>query len=75
MDASSIGRLLVYAGLALAALGGLVLVLSRWVDLGGLPGDIAYEGENVRVYLPLGTMLLLSLVLTLVLNLVLRLFR
>ena len=33
--------------------------------LGHLPGDLAFHGEGWRVYLPLGTSLLLSALLTL----------
>lgn len=64
---SSIGKLLVVAGLGLALLG-LVLV---WVDrVGGyprIPGDIVLRKRNFTVYLPIGTSILLSLVLSLIL--------
>jgi hypothetical protein len=75
MDAGTLGRGLVYLGIGLTVVGGLVLLLGRVLDLGNLPGDVAYEGERVRVYLPIGTMIVLSVVLTLLLNLALRLFR
>ena len=75
MNATDLGRLLLYMGLGLAALGGLVVLLGRVIDLGNLPGDLLYEGDNVRVYVPIATMIVLSVVLTLLLNLVLRLFR
>lgn len=75
MDAGALGRVLVYAGLGIAALGGLVLLLGTVLDLGRLPGDLVYEGENTSVYVPIGTMVLLSVILTLLLNLALRLFR
>lgn len=75
MDAGTLGRGLLYLGLGLAAVGGLVLLLGRVLDLGNLPGDFVYEGETVEVYAPLGTMIVLSLLLTLLLNLGLRLFR
>ena len=39
---------------------------------GRLPGDVRIEGERTRVYVPLVSMLLLSLVLTILLNLFLR---
>jgi hypothetical protein len=52
---------------------GIVLVVAGllWptlqkVDLGWLPGDIVIRGEHFRLYLPLGTSLLISLVLTLI---------
>ena len=75
MSATDLGRLLLYMGLGLALLGGLVVLLGRVVDLGNLPGDLLYEGDNVRVYVPIATMIVLSVVLTLLLNLALRLFR
>ena len=75
MNATDLGRLLLYTGLGLALLGGLVVLLGRVVDLGNLPGDLLYEGDNVRVYVPIATMIVLSVVLPLLLNLVLRLFR
>lgn len=75
MDANTLGRGLVYLGLGLALLGGLVLVLGRAIDLGSLPGDLVYRDDNVRVYVPIATMIVLSIVLTLLLNLALRLFR
>ena len=75
MNATDLGRLLLYMGLGLALLGGLVVLLGRVVDLGNLPGDLLYEGDNVQVYVPIATMIVLSVVLTLLLNLVLRLFR
>ena len=75
MNATDLGRLLLYMGLGLALLGGLVVLLGRVVDLGNLPGDLLYEGDDVRVYVPIATMIVLSVVLTLLLNLALRLFR
>lgn len=75
MDTGVLGRGLVYVGLGFVVLGGLVLLLNQMMDLGGLPGDLTYEGENVRVYVPIGTMIVLSIVLTILLNVVLRLFR
>jgi hypothetical protein len=75
MDASTLGSGLVYLGLGLVLLGGLVILLGRMFDLGNLPGDLVYDGENVRVYVPIATMIVLSVVLTLLLNLALRFFR
>jgi hypothetical protein len=42
---------------------------------GNLPGDIRYESDNTRVYIPLVSMLLVSVVATVILNLVSRVFR
>jgi len=41
-------------------------------SLGRVPGDIVVERPNLTIYVPLGTMILLSLALTLIFNFVLR---
>lgn len=64
-----IGRLLLIVGLAIAAIGALLLLAPKVPWLGRLPGDIVFEGRRVKVYLPLATSLLLSLLLTLLLYL------
>ncbi len=46
---------------------GLLWPLLQKIGLGRLPGDIVIERENFRLYLPLGTSLLISLVLSLIL--------
>ena len=65
----SLGRALVAIGLLTAAIGALLLVAERFpgLRLGRLPGDIAVERGRFRLYLPLGTSLVLSAVLSLVL--------
>jgi hypothetical protein len=60
----------------LLLIAGLVITLAgRIPGLGHLPGDLVIERENFRLYIPLGTMIVVSLLLTLLLNLVTRLFR
>jgi hypothetical protein len=66
-------------GLALLGLGVLLAVLGLVIYWGGLswfgrlPGDIRYESESTRVYVPITSMVLLSILLTLLINLVRRL--
>lgn len=66
---SQLGKLLLGAGLLLAALGGLLLLADRfpWLRLGRLPGDLSVERDGFRLYAPLATSLLLSAVVTLLL--------
>ncbi|HSH59412.1 MAG TPA: DUF2905 domain-containing protein [Acidimicrobiales bacterium] len=71
MSLGDIGRLLVGLAVVLAALGG-VLMLAGRAGPGRLPGDISFGGDGMRVYIPIATCLLLSLVATVVLNLILR---
>jgi uncharacterized protein HemY len=62
--------------------GGLVLLVAgllTWTGalswLGNLPGDVRIETENARVYIPITSMLLVSLALNGILWLFLWLFR
>lgn len=70
-----IGRLLIGMGVVLIIIGGVVLLAGKVPWVGRLPGDILIERENVRIFIPLGTMLVLSLLLTVIANLVARLWR
>jgi hypothetical protein len=65
-----IGRLLLLGGVILAVLGVVLILAPNLPFIGRLPGDIRIETDSVRVYLPFGTMLVVSLILTIVLNLV-----
>jgi len=69
-----LGRSLVFAGVALAAIGALVWLSTRPggppLRMGRLPGDIAYQGKHGSFYFPVVTCILLSVALTLILWLV-----
>ena len=66
----ALGRILVLAGLLIAAAGLFLAFGGHLPFLGRLPGDLVFGRGNVRIYLPLATSVLLSLVLTLVLGLI-----
>jgi hypothetical protein len=67
-----VGRLLIVAGLGLAAVGLFLVLGGRVPGLGHLPGDIVVRRGNTTFYLPIVTCLLVSVVLTLVLSLLRR---
>jgi hypothetical protein len=70
---AEMGRLLVILGLALAVIGGIVMLLGRTgVPLGRLPGDILYRGKNTTFYFPLATSIVVSVVLSAILFLISR---
>jgi hypothetical protein len=70
------GRLLLIIGLATAFIGAIILIAGRFFPwLGNLPGDIRFEGENFNIYIPLATMILISILATILLNIFLRFFR
>ena len=59
-------RWLIILGVVLVVAGLLWPWLSR-LGLGRLPGDIVIERENFRLYIPITTSILISLVLSLIL--------
>jgi hypothetical protein len=59
------GKVLVYLGLGIAALGLLMMV---GVPFGRLPGDIVVRRGNFSFYFPLATSIILSILLTLILT-------
>jgi len=67
-----IGRMLIIAGIALAAVGLLVMFSGRLPFIGRLPGDITIRGKGWSFHFPIVTGLIISLILTLVLNIFLR---
>jgi hypothetical protein len=70
-----LGRTLIWVGGGLLVLGLLLLAASRVPGLGRLPGDILIRRPNLTVYVPLGAMVVASLLLTLLLNVIFRLKR
>jgi hypothetical protein len=58
-------KLLIIAGIVLIAIG-LAWLAGERLGLGRLPGDFVIERGNVRIYFPLATSILISVVLTLV---------
>jgi hypothetical protein len=63
-------RWLIVAGLALAGLG-VILGYAPWLVFwfGKLPGDIRYESGNTKVFIPVTSMIVVSIVLTVLVNL------
>jgi hypothetical protein len=57
-----VGKTLVLLGLAIAAIG---LVIMLGVPLGRLPGDIYVKRDGFSFYFPLTTSIILSIILTL----------
>lgn len=68
---ADLGRILVITGGLIAVAGALIWGLGR-LGFRGLPGDIRYETENVTIYFPLASMIVLSVVLSALLWLIQR---
>jgi hypothetical protein len=64
-------RLLIILGIVLVVLGMLWPLVAR-LGLGRLPGDIVIERENFRLYIPIVTSLVVSIILSVILWLINR---
>lgn len=67
-----IGRILLLVGLVIAGIG-LLAVLGLRLPLGQLPGDIRIETDRATIYIPLMTMLVVSIALSIMLTVLGRL--
>ena len=69
MPLGSLGKTLLALGAAIAAVGGLLVLADRFPGLriGRLPGDISVERDGFRLYFPLATSIVISVVLSLLL--------
>ena len=64
---TDIGKLLLFLGLVVAAIGLALVLLGRTnLPIGRLPGDIVYRSKNTTFYFPLATSILLSVVLSVI---------
>ena len=69
MSSRELGLIVISGGVALVVVG--LLIWSGGLSwFGRLPGDIRYERGNTRVYIPITSMLLLSVVLSVILAIV-----
>lgn len=61
-----LGKFVVAVGVALVVIGLLLMAGARlgFLNLGRLPGDIAYKGKNVSFYFPIVTCLVISAIIT-----------
>ncbi len=67
------GILVIAGGLCLVVIG--LMIYSGGLNwFGRLPGDIQYEGERSRIYVPIVSMLIISLALNLLIYLIRKLF-
>ena len=73
-----LGKILIGFGIVVVVLGGILWLAGHFTGkvpwLGRLPGDIYVEREHWKLYVPLGTSILISIVVSIVLTLLFALF-
>jgi hypothetical protein len=69
MALGDIGKLLLIAGVVIAVVGGVILLLTR-AGVTQLPGSISVSGGNFSFFFPVACCVVVSIVLTVVINLI-----
>ena len=72
MNFDDLGKWVVVAGLVLVFVGGLMWLLGRIPFFGNLPGDIRIQTQNVSCFIPIISMIIVSVVATIILNIIIR---
>lgn len=69
LNGTDIGKLLIVLGAGAILLGLVVMALSKFINLGSMPGDIFIQGEHGSFYFPVVSCIIISVVLSIVMNL------
>ena len=72
MAVESLGRMLISIGIVTVRIGGFFILVAKVPWFGRLPGDLVWRREGLTVYVPIATMILISLILTILLNIIWR---
>lgn len=67
MNWVEVGKFLILSGIILLVLG-MIFLVSDKLPIGRLPGDIQIGSGKFRIFIPIATSILLSIILTLILN-------
>jgi hypothetical protein len=67
MNWAEVGRFLVIAG-AVVVVVGMIFMVSDKLPIGRLPGDFSFGSGRFKIYLPVATSILLSVLITILLN-------
>ena len=66
LDTHNLGKLLLLVGIVISTIGLLMIILSK-CGIFKLPGDIEIGGKNWRIYFPILSCVIISIILTLIL--------
>jgi hypothetical protein len=72
MSFTELGKWLIIAGAGVVLLGGVIWLLGRIPFFGNLPGDIRIQTQNFGCFIPLASMIILSILATIVVNVIIR---
>lgn len=67
MGLDHLGKILLWVGVGIIVLGGLLLLFAK-LGCTRLPGTFVYRGSSMTVYVPIGLMILVSIIGSLILH-------
>jgi len=71
-----LGKILIISGIILVIAGLIVYFAGDKLGwLGHLPGDVRIEKENIKIYFPITTMIILSVLISLIIFIIRKLFQ
>ena len=65
-ELNPLGKILIFFGVILILIGGVILLAGRIPWIGRLPGDIFIQRKNFSFYFPIATSIIISIILTLI---------
>lgn len=71
MSLETVAKVVLGVGGGLLVVGGILYLLAK-LGLSRIPGDLVYRGDNVTIYIPIGLMILVSVLASLFLHFFLR---
>jgi len=63
------GKLLIFAGITIVLLGAIVMIFGR-IGFFKFPGDFEFGSKNWRIYIPIASCIIISIILTIILWLI-----
>ncbi|TAJ06912.1 DUF2905 domain-containing protein [Marinilabiliaceae bacterium JC017] len=71
----SLGKWIIVAGILITIIGLIIFFFGNKLNwIGHLPGDIKLERKHFKIYFPITTMVLASILITIIINLIKKLF-
>ncbi len=65
----NLGKFLIFVGIIISALGVLIIIANKF-GFSRLPGDIEFTGKNTKVYFPIVSCIVISVLLSLIMWLI-----
>jgi hypothetical protein len=75
MSTEELARILILLGFLVIASGLILLALGRFPVIGNLPGDLHLQSDGVSCFVPLASMLVVSVILSILLTIVVNLLQ